>query len=45
MFGTVARMRVKQGMGPALDDLSKQFESRHVDGWRRCAHGSHTLIR
>jgi len=33
MFGTVARMRVKHGMGSALDELSKKFESRHVDGW------------
>jgi quinol monooxygenase YgiN len=33
MFGTVARMRVKRGMGPAVEVLSKKFESRHVDGW------------
>lgn len=33
MFGTVARMRVKEGKGPALDELSKKFEARHVDGW------------
>lgn len=33
MFGTIARMRVKKGMGSTLDELSKRFESRHVDGW------------
>jgi quinol monooxygenase YgiN len=33
MFGTIARMRVKQGMGSAVNDLSKKFESRDVDGW------------
>ena len=33
MFGTVARMRAKPGNETALDELSKKFESRHVDGW------------
>lgn len=33
MFGTVARMRAKPGKEAALDELSKKFESRHVDGW------------
>ena len=33
MFGTIARMHVKKGMGSALDQLSKKFEARHVDGW------------
>ena len=32
MFGTIARMRVKKGMGSTLNELSKRFESRHVDG-------------
>jgi len=26
-------MRVRQGIGSKLDELSKAFESRHVDGW------------
>lgn len=33
MFGTIARMRVKSGMGSKLDELSKKFEARNVDGW------------
>jgi len=33
MFGTVARMRAKPGMESKLEELSRQFESRHVDGW------------
>ena len=33
MFGTIARMRVKTGMGSKLDELSKKFEARNVDGW------------
>ena len=33
MFGTIASMRVKKGMESKLDELSKTFEARHVDGW------------
>jgi hypothetical protein len=33
MFGTIARMRVKKGMERQLEELSKKFEGRHVDGW------------
>ena len=31
MFGTIARMQVKKGMESKLDELSRKFESRHVD--------------
>jgi len=33
MFGTIARMRVKKGMERQLEELSRKFESRHVNGW------------
>jgi quinol monooxygenase YgiN len=33
MFGSVARMRVKQGSETRLEELSRRFEARHVDGW------------
>ncbi len=33
MFGTVAQMRVKRGSEPRLEELSRRFEARHVDGW------------
>jgi quinol monooxygenase YgiN len=33
MFGTVARMQVKRGSEARLEELSRRFEARHVDGW------------
>jgi len=32
MYGTVARMRVKPGMGAQLEQLSSEYESLDVDG-------------
>jgi quinol monooxygenase YgiN len=33
MFGTIARMRVKKGSETQIEELSRRFEARQVDGW------------